>query len=250
MSRKVGRVWLDSEWRKAQVQGVPMVAGAYQALLEACLRELKDYPHLLLSSEPQRSAAFHPGGSLVSFSIRRCKRIAMASEEITFRKPDFGGEESRHSDIGPFGSDDVGHDQVVFREPNFDGEHEHERPRPEHALTEGTDVAPKATTSYATELNGANGDADALYNRNSDNSSDSQAKNDTGVQKVSLGLAPTQSIAEGEAHKVVKKRTYLHKKHSERVRRHTFLAKCLGVGQNIWIMVSTFPYWDMAFWSG
>jgi hypothetical protein len=175
----------------------------------------------------------------------------MASEEITFRKPDFGGGESHDSEAGTLGSDDVGHDQIVFHEPNFDGEHEQERPPPAHALTEGIDITPKATKGYVMETNGSNGDANASNDHNGDKRSNSQATNDdTVAQKPSLGLVPTQSIAEGEAHNVVKKRTYLHKKHSDRIRRHTFLAKCLGVGQNIWTMVSTFPYWDMAFWSG
>ena len=68
-----------------------------------------------------------------------------------------------------------------------------------------------------------------------------------------IELAPTQPVQEGEAHKIVKKKTYLHqsnKMYSERIHRHTFLLKSLAVTQNIWTMVSTFPYWDMAFWSG
>ncbi|KAK7185241.1 hypothetical protein PSPO01_08758 [Paraphaeosphaeria sporulosa] len=167
-----------------------------------------------------------------------------------FGMPDFEDEESRarmESDAGP---NDVGHDHIVFQVPDFDGEHHQEHPHPKHALSEGADVPPESTANNVRIANRVDGDTNFLGAHNGDKRSNSQAKNDMLAHSPSLGLIPTQSIEEGEAHKFVKKRTYLHKKHSERIRRHTFLAKCLGVVQNIWIMVSTFPYWDMAFWSG
>ncbi|KAF2451896.1 hypothetical protein P171DRAFT_426332 [Karstenula rhodostoma CBS 690.94] len=168
------------------------------------------------------------------------------SSEDAFRMPNFGDEEPGARESGDLGSDDVGHDQVVFQEPNFDGEHHQEHPHPEHTA----DVPPESAANYVMIAKGADGDADLVEDPSSNKRLDSEAKNDTLAHNPSLELAPTQSIAQGEAHKVVEKRTYLHKKHSERIQRHTFLAKCLGVVQNIWSMVSTFPYWDMAFWSG
>ena len=183
----------------------------------------------------------------------------MTSEEITFREPDFGEDTPRKSESEDVGSQDAGHEQVVFQEPDFDGDGKLERPHPEHALTDGTGVAPKTTTNHDLKANAATGEVYALHSRIGNNPAetskrvDSQAKDDTLAHTPSLAMAPTQSIGEGEAHKVVRKRTYLHqssKMYSDRVQRHTFLAKFLGVLQHIWTMFSTFPYWDMAFWSG
>ncbi|KAL5421837.1 hypothetical protein PMIN04_005259 [Paraphaeosphaeria minitans] len=170
--------------------------------------------------------------------------------ENAFQMPDFGDEEHRARMEGDLNLDAGGHDQIVFQEPNFDGEHHQERPRPEHASTWGAAVPPGFTVNSDMEANGASGEADLLNDHNSDMISDSRAKDDILAHNPSLGLVPTQSISEGETHKIVMKTTFLHKKHSQKIRKHTFLAKCLGVAQNIGTMVSTFPYWDMAFWSG
>ncbi|KAJ4351709.1 uncharacterized protein N0V89_007052 [Didymosphaeria variabile] len=202
-----------------------------------------DLPGVLFSSLNPLSV------NLIAFFWSYGNEVGTMSEEITFRQLGVGAQETR----------DEGRDHVVFQEPNFDGEQQQERPRPKHALNGATEVAPKTTASHGLRANGGIEDANAPDDH-SDNSAgggdeklDSQAKDNALGHTPSLALAPTQSIKEGEAHRVVKKKTYLHqssKMYSERIRTHTFLAKCLAVAQNIWTMVSTFPYWDMAFWSG
>lgn len=183
----------------------------------------------------------------------------MNSEEITFREPDYDQEEgSRDSAPGQSGSKIIEDEKAILHKPDYDGEQRQEL-RPEHALLEDTGLAPTATAEHSLQTTGAAEDARVLRNRNSDNvaeCNDKQelaAKDDTHEPTPSIELAPTQSPKKGDAHRVVKKKTHLHRSnrmYSERVQRHTALMKTLGVVQNIWTMVSTFPYWDMAFWSG
>lgn len=177
----------------------------------------------------------------------------MTSEEITFREPNFDDENHKDSALENSKTEEEAREHVVFQQPNLDGEEKIERPLPEDAIG-GTDIAPTTTTHDASMDTQMNGNALALDDApESEKRLDSQAKDETITHDPSLALAPTESLTAGESHRVVKKRTYLHKSgimNSSRIRRHTFLAKCLGVLQNIWTMVSTFPYWDMAFWSG
>ena len=117
-----------------------------------------------------------------------------------------------------------------------------------------------AAAAYDPQAHIADRDATAFNRHNNDESAISESKKLDPIDEIeslenapTIELAPTQPVQEGEAHKIVKKKTYLHqsnKMYSERIQRHTFLMKSLAVMQNMWTMVSTFPYWDMAFWSG
>lgn len=107
-------------------------------------------------------------------------------------------------------------------------------------------------------------DLDALQYLQETHDSVATEQNSDGMEKGDM-LTPTRSLSraatEPDVHdveakkvqKVAKKKTYLHrnsKMYRERMRKHTALAKMLDVFENIWTMFSTFPYWDMAFWSG
>lgn len=148
----------------------------------------------------------------------------------------------------------------IRQQPDYDGEKNRSSPRFQGTLNRDTDIAPDVAVENGQQVRAEDGDAAAFINHddNEDTTPDSK-KSDLTDKDENLGptdplaLAATQSVQEGEAHKIVKKKTYLHKSnkmYSERIQHHTFLMKTLAVLQNIWTMVSTFPYWDMAFWSG
>lgn len=164
----------------------------------------------------------------------------------------------RHVDYDDIGLQEAGHDN---------GNHQ-THAHPESTAGDGADFK-----SYAPEESGSEVDESGTHpsrwdarDKSGDTNDSSKRLNPRGKDEdlaptPSVALAPTQSVQVGEvrdvgevgAHKVVKKKTYLHRSHkmySERIQRHTFLMKTLAVWQNIWTMVSTFPYWDMAFWSG
>ncbi|KAF2642445.1 hypothetical protein P280DRAFT_423112, partial [Massarina eburnea CBS 473.64] len=148
----------------------------------------------------------------------------MTSENIAFRRPNF--DDNEHSNV----PESVPHDPKCHHHDEIGGQLP--------ADADNNTVAGK--THNVTDP----GELDHVgMNSKSSDPTDKDALS-----------SPTRSVAEGQMHKVVKKKTYLHRQsmsYPNRARKqHYFLVKILAVTQNIWTMVSTFPYWDMAFWSG
>ena len=208
----------------------------------------------------------------------------MASENVTFSIPDFGNEEHEEG-ISRISVN--GHDDVISRTPGFDVDRrqsvsstglnkESTSPRlnasagqiakngPDDASCPPAKSAAKdkGESNQVLEASRVAQDTQVIQDREhdrvrgvieSDEKLDPAGKQDMLAPTQSLALAATESNIEGQVHKVVKKKTYLHrtsKMYRESIQKHTLLAKTLAVMQNIWTMGSTFPYWDMAFWSG